>query len=70
MPATKVSFALPAHSCDCHTHIFADPAKFPFAARRGYTPEPAGPSGMKAFHQALGIALSPHCQCHKRWVSQ
>ena len=55
MPATKVNFALPPHSCDCHTHIFADPVKFPFAARRGYTPEPALPADMKAFHQALGL---------------
>jgi len=55
MPRTKVNFALPAHACDCHTHIFGDPAKFPFAAKRGYTPPPATPADMRAFHQALGI---------------
>jgi predicted TIM-barrel fold metal-dependent hydrolase len=53
--ATAVNFRLPAHSCDCHTHIFGDPAKFPFAAKRGYTPPPAEPAEMSAFHKSLGI---------------
>ena len=55
MPATRVNFALPAHAWDCHTHIFGNPARFPFAARRGYTPPPAEPADMMAFHRALGI---------------
>ena len=28
----------PPNSCDCHVHVFGDPAKFPFAEKRIYTP--------------------------------
>ena len=54
-PATRVNFDVPAGACDCHTHIFGDPAKFPFAASRVYTPEPALPEEMSALHRALHI---------------
>jgi predicted TIM-barrel fold metal-dependent hydrolase len=54
-PATPVNFEVPANACDCHTHIFADPAKFPFWSGRTYTPEPALPSEMAALHKALHI---------------
>src|ERR1043165_5816577 len=54
-PATPVSFDVPAGSCDCHTHIFGDPRKFPFFAGRVYTPEIAEPDEMAAFHRALRI---------------
>jgi len=36
-PATAVNFDVPADACDCHTHIFGDPQKFPFFAGRVYT---------------------------------
>ena len=54
-PATPVNFDVPPDSCDCHTHIFADPAKFPFVSNRTYTPEPALPADMAALHRALHI---------------
>jgi predicted TIM-barrel fold metal-dependent hydrolase len=54
-PATAVNFAVPAGACDCHTHIIGDPAKFPFAADRVYTPETASPQEMSALHRALHI---------------
>jgi len=54
-PATKVNFAVPAGACDCHTHIIGDPAKFPFAPNRIYTPETASPKEMAALHRALHI---------------
>jgi predicted TIM-barrel fold metal-dependent hydrolase len=54
-PATRVNFAVPPGACDCHTHIIGDPAKFPFAASRTYTPEPASPEEMSALHRALHI---------------
>jgi predicted TIM-barrel fold metal-dependent hydrolase len=50
---TPVNFAVPAHACDCHTHIFGDPAKFPFFAGRTYTPETALPKEMSRVHAAL-----------------
>jgi len=54
-PATRVNFDVPAGACDCHTHIFGDPAKFPFAESRVYTPEPASPEEMSMLHRALHI---------------
>jgi predicted TIM-barrel fold metal-dependent hydrolase len=52
-PATSVNFAVPPHACDCHTHIFGDPARFPMWEGRGYTPEIALPDEMTALHRAL-----------------
>src|SRR6516225_3903284 len=54
-PATAVNFDMPADACDCHTHIHGDPEKFPFFARRTYTPEMALPEEMAALHRALRI---------------
>ncbi len=54
-PSTSVNFEVPAGACDCHTHIHADPAKFPFYPGRVYTPELASPEEMSALHQALHI---------------
>jgi predicted TIM-barrel fold metal-dependent hydrolase len=52
-PATPVTFDLPAGACDCHTHIFGDPQRFPFVPDRVYTPEPASIEEMRALHRAL-----------------
>src|ERR1700693_4440352 len=54
-PSTAVNFDVPAHACDCHTHIFGDPAKFPLFAERTYTPELALPDEMSALHKALHV---------------
>src|SRR3954451_21816652 len=54
-PATPVNFDVPAHACDCHTHIHGDPERFPFFAGRVYTPGPASPEEMAALHKALHI---------------
>ena len=53
-PSISVSFEMPAHACDCHTHIH-EPDKYPFFSGRVYTPEPASPEEMAALHKALGI---------------
>jgi predicted TIM-barrel fold metal-dependent hydrolase len=53
-PATPVKFDVPAHACDCHTHIHL-PEKYPFFDGRVYTPEPASPEEMAALHKALHI---------------
>lgn len=55
MQTTSVSFALPAHTCDCHVHVFPDPARFPFATPRGYTPPIATAADLRALHQRLGV---------------
>src|SRR5579863_8119678 len=52
-PSTAVNFAVPPNACDCHTHIFGDPQKFPFYSGRVYTPEPALPDEMSALHRAI-----------------
>ena len=54
-PATPVNFAMPAGACDCHTHIFGEPEKFPFFAGRVYMPETALPDEMAALHRSLHI---------------
>jgi len=54
-PATPVDFDVPADACDCHTHIFGDPRAFPLFAGRVYTPPPALPEEMAAFHRALRV---------------
>jgi len=52
-PATAVNFPVPANACDCHTHIYGDPKKFPLWSGRVYTPEPALPSEMTELHRVL-----------------
>ena len=54
-PATSVNFAIPAHACDCHTHMIGDPARFPLFPGRTFTPETALPEEMSALHRALHI---------------
>jgi len=38
---TPVNFPVPRGACDCHVHVFGDPARFPMSAERSYTPPPA-----------------------------
>jgi hypothetical protein len=45
--STPVNFDMPAGACDCHTH------RFPFVAKRLYTPPPALPEEMAAMHRSL-----------------
>lgn len=47
---------LPAHACDCHTHVFLDERGFPFDPARHYTPPPASIEALAAWHDALGLA--------------
>lgn len=52
-PATPVNFDVPKGACDCHTHIFGDPQRFPYFSARVYTPEPASIAEMRSLHRAL-----------------
>jgi predicted TIM-barrel fold metal-dependent hydrolase len=54
-PATAVSFDVPRRACDCHTHIYGDPRRFPLSPERVYTPETALPEEMAALHRALHL---------------
>ena len=55
-PSTRVNFKVPAGACDCHTHVFGDATRFPFAPGRTYTPEPASVDEMRKLHRALHIS--------------
>ena len=52
-PATPVNFEIPPRACDCHTHIYADPARFPMSPDRVYTPEVREPEQMAELHRRL-----------------
>lgn len=52
-PSTAVNFDVPAHACDCHTHYYGDPQKFPPSPARVNTPEGTAPEEMQALHRAL-----------------
>jgi predicted TIM-barrel fold metal-dependent hydrolase len=54
-PFTPVDFALPPGSCDCHTHVYADPAQFPMAPERVYTPEVVEAEELIRFHGRMGF---------------
>jgi predicted TIM-barrel fold metal-dependent hydrolase len=50
---TPVSFAVPPGACDCHVHVFPDPAKFPMSASRVYSPPIATAQDLLALQHAL-----------------
>ena len=52
-PRTPINFDVPAGACDCHTHIFGDPRRFPMTPSRVYTPEQASVDEMRTLHRAL-----------------
>lgn len=52
---TPVKVEAPPGSCDSHTHVFPDPAKFPFWGGRIYTPPVATADDLLALQKALGL---------------
>jgi predicted TIM-barrel fold metal-dependent hydrolase len=52
---TAVNFDIPAGACDCHVHVFADPAQFPFATDRVYTPPAASVEALLDLQRALRL---------------
>src|SRR5215216_2845774 len=49
---TAVDFAVPRGACDCQVHVF-DPARFPYAAKRVYTPPEASVESLVELHKTL-----------------
>jgi len=45
---------LPAHSCDCHVHVF-DPLRFAYDSARRYTPPAATLMALRGFARTLGV---------------
>ena len=47
---------LPAGACDAHVHVFGPAPRFPYAAKRSFTPADAPKEQLFALHRRLGIA--------------
>ncbi len=47
---------LPAGACDSHVHVFGPAARFPYAARRSFTPVDAPKEALFALHRTLGVS--------------
>lgn len=54
-PLRSPSFAVPEGACDCHFHVFASTASYPFTPERSYTPGPAPLSAYRDLQSTLGI---------------
>jgi 2-pyrone-4,6-dicarboxylate lactonase len=52
----KPQFVLPQGACDAHCHVFGPAARFPYAAKRRYTPPDAPAEKLTALHRHLGIS--------------
>lgn len=52
---TPVSFDVPRGACDCHVHVFPDPARFPFAQNRTYTPPAATADDLLDLQRSLRL---------------
>ncbi len=52
---TPVNFDVPRGACDCHVHVFPDPAQFPFWSGRVYTPPMATADDLLALQNALHL---------------
>ncbi|MGE0797554.1 MAG: amidohydrolase family protein [Lautropia sp.] len=52
---TPPIFSVPSGACDCHVHIFESPERFPFSARRVFTPAVATVADLRARQAALGL---------------
>jgi predicted TIM-barrel fold metal-dependent hydrolase len=52
---TAVRFDVPQGACDCHVHVFPDPARFPFWEGRVYTPPVATADDLLALQRALRL---------------
>lgn len=50
---TPVNVQVPPGACDCHVHVFPDPAKFPFWPGRAYSPPVATADDLLALQRAL-----------------
>jgi len=61
--AAQLDLDVPAGACDCHTHVFGDPARFPFWSERTYTPPPADVAAWRQVHRTLrmerGVIVQP-----------
>ncbi len=45
----------PVHACDAHVHVYGDPARYPLAEHRRYTPAFAPREQLEEVHETLGF---------------
>lgn len=55
---TGVRLHVPAHACDCHSHIIGPYNRYPMVESRVYTPPTVTVEQLKAMHAELGIERS------------
>ena len=57
MPSERSApnFEVPRGACDCHVHVFGDPAKFPFAEKRIYAPPGASVEELLQLQSSLHL---------------
>ena len=48
-------FEVPRGACDCHTHVFGPPARYPYRADRSYTPGVASVEQLLSLQRTLGL---------------
>ncbi|MBL8378177.1 MAG: amidohydrolase family protein [Burkholderiales bacterium] len=51
----RIAYRPPARACDCHTHVFGPPLRYPFDPARAYTPGEASVAQLDDLHARLGI---------------
>jgi predicted TIM-barrel fold metal-dependent hydrolase len=52
---TPINFDVPRGACDCHAHVFPDPARFPFTPNRVYTPSLATANDLMELQRLLRL---------------
>jgi predicted TIM-barrel fold metal-dependent hydrolase len=52
----------PAGACDCHFHVFGDPARYPPTATGSYKPPAATIDDLERMHGKLGVERGVICQ--------
>lgn len=65
-PHAPVAFTPPPNACDAHCHVFGPAHKFPFAAKRAYTPPDSGLEDFEVLQDRLGLSRAVFVQasCH------
>ena len=53
---TRPGFAIPAGACDSHVHVFPGAARYPYVAKRVYTPPDAPVAALESYLSVLGLA--------------
>ncbi|WP_277398018.1 amidohydrolase family protein [Paraburkholderia sp. Tr-20389] len=52
------ALCLPAHACDCHSHVIGPYNRYPMVSSRVYTPPMASVGELRSIHAKLGIERS------------